>query len=37
LQEDFFELDLIDDALHRWRPFPASLAGGAGARPDHPH
>jgi len=19
-----------------WRPFPASLAGGAGARPDHP-
>src|SRR5215831_11783620 len=36
LQENFFELDLIDDALHRWGPFPASLAGGAGARPDHP-
>src|SRR5262249_31681393 len=22
--------------LWSWRPFPASLAGGAGARPDHP-
>jgi hypothetical protein len=26
----------VDREGHLWRPLPASLAGGAGARPDHP-